>query len=87
MTYAARHPDLFSSAASFSGAPEIARDPDLTDEQRATLVQEREEARHRRGQNEEKGGAARAHGISTLAEYNCRLRGDQAPRRFPLVGR
>ena len=29
MTYAARHPDLFSSAASFSGAPEIARDPEM----------------------------------------------------------
>jgi S-formylglutathione hydrolase FrmB len=29
MTYAARHPDLFSSVASFSGAPEIARDPDV----------------------------------------------------------
>jgi S-formylglutathione hydrolase FrmB len=29
MTYASRHPDLFSSAASFSGAPEIARDPEL----------------------------------------------------------
>jgi len=29
-TYAARHPDLFSSVASFSGAPEISRDPDVT---------------------------------------------------------
>jgi S-formylglutathione hydrolase FrmB len=29
-TYAARHPDLFGSVASFSGAPEIARDPDVT---------------------------------------------------------
>jgi S-formylglutathione hydrolase FrmB len=29
-TYAARHPDLFCSVASFSGAPEIARDPDVT---------------------------------------------------------
>jgi S-formylglutathione hydrolase FrmB len=29
MTYAARHPDLFCSVASFSGAPEIARDPDV----------------------------------------------------------
>jgi pimeloyl-ACP methyl ester carboxylesterase len=29
MTYAARHPDLFSSVASFSGAPEIARDPEV----------------------------------------------------------
>ncbi|MDT7536552.1 MAG: hypothetical protein QOI82_137 [Actinomycetota bacterium] len=28
-TYAARHPDMFSSVASFSGAPEIARDPQL----------------------------------------------------------
>ena len=56
-------------------------------EDRSALVQEREEARQRRGQNEEKGGAARAHGMPTLAEYNCRLRGDQAPRRFPLVGR
>jgi S-formylglutathione hydrolase FrmB len=28
-TYAARHPDMFSSVASFSGAPEIARDPDV----------------------------------------------------------
>jgi S-formylglutathione hydrolase FrmB len=28
-TYAARHPDLFCSVASFSGAPEIARDPDV----------------------------------------------------------
>jgi S-formylglutathione hydrolase FrmB len=28
-TYAARHPDLFSSVASFSGAPEIARDPEV----------------------------------------------------------
>lgn len=28
-TYAARHPDMFSSVASFSGAPEIARDPDI----------------------------------------------------------
>jgi S-formylglutathione hydrolase FrmB len=27
-TYAARHPDLFSSVASFSGAPEISRDPE-----------------------------------------------------------
>lgn len=27
MTYAARHPDMFSSVASFSGAPEITRDP------------------------------------------------------------
>jgi S-formylglutathione hydrolase FrmB len=30
MTYATRHPDLFSSVASFSGAPEIARDPDVS---------------------------------------------------------
>ena len=29
MTYAARHPELFGSAASFSGAPEIARDPEM----------------------------------------------------------
>jgi S-formylglutathione hydrolase FrmB len=29
MTYAARHPELFSSVASFSGAPEIARDPEV----------------------------------------------------------
>jgi S-formylglutathione hydrolase FrmB len=29
MTYGARHPDMFSSVASFSGAPEIARDPDV----------------------------------------------------------
>jgi S-formylglutathione hydrolase FrmB len=28
-TYAARHPDLFSSVASFSGAPEISRDPEV----------------------------------------------------------
>ncbi|MDT7572353.1 MAG: hypothetical protein QOE05_2527 [Actinomycetota bacterium] len=28
-TYAARHPDMFSSVASFSGAPEIARDPEV----------------------------------------------------------
>jgi S-formylglutathione hydrolase FrmB len=28
-TYAARHPDTFVSAASFSGAPEIDRDPDV----------------------------------------------------------
>ena len=28
-TYAARHPDLFAAAASFSGAPEIDRDPDI----------------------------------------------------------
>ena len=30
MTYAARHPDLFASAAAFSGAPEIARDPEVS---------------------------------------------------------
>ena len=29
-TYAARHPDMFGSVASFSGAPEIARDPEVT---------------------------------------------------------
>jgi len=29
MTYAARHPDTFVAAASFSGAPEIDRDPDV----------------------------------------------------------
>ena len=29
-TYAARHPDMFCSVASFSGAPEISRDPDVT---------------------------------------------------------
>jgi hypothetical protein len=29
MSYAARHPDLFVAAASFSGAPEIDRDPDV----------------------------------------------------------
>lgn len=29
-TYAARHPDTFLTAASFSGAPEIDRDPDVT---------------------------------------------------------
>jgi S-formylglutathione hydrolase FrmB len=29
MTYAARHPDLFAAAASFSGAPEIDRDADV----------------------------------------------------------
>ncbi len=28
MSYAARHPDLFASAASFSGAPDIDRDPE-----------------------------------------------------------
>src|SRR5207244_1949557 len=28
-TYAARHPDTFVAAASFSGAPEIDRDPDV----------------------------------------------------------
>jgi hypothetical protein len=32
------------------------------------FVQEREEARQRRGQSKEKGGAARAHGMLTLAE-------------------
>jgi S-formylglutathione hydrolase FrmB len=29
-SYAARHPDMFCSVASFSGAPEISRDPDVT---------------------------------------------------------
>ena len=37
-------------------------------EDRAALVQQRQEARQRCCEDEEKGGAARAHGIPTLAE-------------------